>query len=234
MLLSASVIISATNAQKTFSDPNAEVRNVGSFTSISVSNAFEVHIVQDTKDAVAVSASTDEYRSRIQTKVENGRLIIRMDDDKKFWRGLSGDKLKLKAYISVRNLEKLSVSGACKVEMEGGIKGENLAIDVSGASDVSGKVTVKKLVVDISGASDVTLEGSTSDLKVDLSGASDFKAYELSADYCVASLSGACSATFTVNKEMAVDASGASSVKYKGSGMLRDIRTTGASSVKKT
>src|SRR5262245_52807738 len=93
-------------SQKTINDPNAEPRSVGSFHAIKISNAFDVYISQSSQDAVAVSASKTEYRDKIVTKVENGVLIIKFDEDKKFWKSLGGDKTKLKAYISIKKIDR--------------------------------------------------------------------------------------------------------------------------------
>ena len=158
-------------------------------------------------------------------------LIIRFDNDKKFWKGVDGDKMKLKAYISVKELHRLSVSGACNVVMEDGIKGDDLRINLSGASDLQGKVDVKRLIVNISGASDMEIKGSALDVSVDVSGASDFKSFDLTTDVCIAEASGASSVAITVNKELSAQATGASDIKYRGGGVIKAIRTRGASSV---
>ena len=60
-------------AQKTINDPNAEARQVSGFRSISVSNSFEVYISQGTEEGLAISASKEEYRRKIETKVERCR-----------------------------------------------------------------------------------------------------------------------------------------------------------------
>lgn len=226
LMLSASLF-----SQKTINDPNAEVRQLSGFHAIKISNAFDVYITQGNEEAVAVSASTAEYRNNIKTSVENGTLIIRFDNEKKFWKGWNGDKVKLKTYISVKKLDKLSVSGACDVFMEEGISADDLMISFSGASDLKGKINAKNLVVDINGASDITLAGTVADLKVEASGASDFKGFELVTNYCEAKASGASSVSITVNKELSANASGASDVRFKGEGLIRDIKTSGASSV---
>ena len=218
-------------AQKTVNDANAEQRQVSGFHTISIANAFEVFITQGNEEAVAISASSSEIKERIKTTVENGVLIIRFDDDKKFWKLFNSDKQKLKAYISVKRLDKLSVSGACNVYMEEGISSGDLIIRFSGASDLKGKVNAKNLSVDLSGASDITLSGNAANLKVEASGASDFKGYELITNYCEAKASGASSVFITVNKELNATASGASDVKFKGEGLIRNIKTSGASSV---
>ncbi len=217
--------------QKTVNDANAERRTVGSFHSINIANAFDVYISQGNEEAVAISGSSSEIRDRIKTSVENGALVIRFDDDKKFWKLFNMDKQKLKAYISVKKLDKLTVSGACDVFMEEGISSDDLTIHFSGASDLKGKVNAKNLKVDLSGASDITLSGNAANLKIETSGASDFKGYDLITNYCEAKASGASSVFITVNKELNANASGASDVKFKGEGLIRNIKTSGASSV---
>ena len=218
-------------AQKTINDPNAEPRNLSGFHAIKISNAFTVYISQGNEDAVAISASKAEYKAKIITKVENGVLIIRFDEDKKFWKGWNGDKQKLTAYISIKKIDRLDVSGACDVYFEEGLSAEGLSVDLSGASDIKGKIEAKTLKVDISGASGATISGNAATLDIEASGASDFKGYELVTNYCDARASGASSVNITVNKELNANASGASSVRFKGEGLIRDIKTSGSSNV---
>jgi hypothetical protein len=68
-------------------------------------------------------------------------------------------------------------------------------------------------------------------LKLTCTGASDFKGYELATDYSDVSATGASSIKITVNKELSVRATGASDVHYKGTGLIREVKSTGASSV---
>ncbi len=198
---------------------------------INISSSFELFIKQGDAESIEVSASNEEYLDKINVTIENGEVIIRYDNQKSFWLGWNSDRLNLKAVVTLKNLEKLTTSGACNTYFEEGINVENLSINVSGASDVKGNLTVKNLNVEMSGASDVLLSGSVSNLKVNVSGASDFKGYNLNADYCNSKLSGAASAKISVNKELTANASGASSVKYIGSGIIRDIKMSGASSI---
>jgi len=68
-------------------------------------------------------------------------------------------------------------------------------------------------------------------LSVEASGASDFKGFDMTTNYCTAEASGASSVNITVNKELNAKASGASSVRFKGEGLIRDIKTSGSSNV---
>ncbi len=214
-------------AQKTINDPNAEVREAKNFHAIELSSAFDVYLTQSNEESVAVSASEAKYQENIKVDVKGGVLIVRYDNKGK-WN--SGNK-KLKAYISFKQLDRLNVSGACDVYVVENWKADNLKIDLSGASNLKGSLDAAKLMVDQSGASDMTLSGTVGQLNIEASGASDFKGFDLAVDYCNAKASGASDIKITVNKELSAEASGASDVRYKGNGLMRDIKTSGASSI---
>lgn len=217
------------SAQK-INDPNAEVREAKNFHAIRISSAFDVYITQSNEESVAVSASETKYKEEIEVKVEGGVLVVglRKNGLLKKW---NDGKMKLKAYISFKDIDKLDVSGACDIYVQGQIKADNLKIILSGASDLKGDFNVSKMDIDLNGASDMTMKGETSNLKVSASGASSFKGFDLQTDYCDAEVSGASAVQITVNKELSARASGASDIRYKGAGLIRDIKTSGASSV---
>lgn len=211
-------------------DPNAEVREAKNFHGINLSSAFDVYLSQSNEEAVAVSAAETKFREHIVVEVKDGILYVGYDSKGLRWG--SGNK-KLKAYISFKQIDKLTISGACDVFITGTLKAGDLSINQSGASDLKGKIEVSKLSVDLSGASDITVNGSAAQLNVEASGASDFKGYELVTDVCNASASGASDIKVTVNKELSAQASGASDVRYKGNGVIRDIKSSGSSKVSK-
>ncbi|HKB45951.1 MAG TPA: head GIN domain-containing protein [Chitinophagaceae bacterium] len=210
-------------------DPNAEVREAKNYHGISVSSAFDVYLTQSNEEAVAVSASETKFRERIKVEVKDGILHVWYDNEGK-WN--TGNK-KLKAYISFRAIDKLTISGACDVFISGTLKADDLTIRLAGASDLKGKLDSKKLTIDLNGASDMTVTGTAGQLSVEASGASDFKGFDFTTDYCDAHASGASDIKITVNKELSAHASGASDVHYKGDAVIRDLKTSGASSVSK-
>lgn len=218
----------AAQAQKVINDPNVEARQVGSFTKIDISSAFDVVITQGNSEGVAVSSNIAADNENIYTKVENGKLKIGYRNNGKKWY----KNHNLKAYISVKNIEAIEGSGASKIHIEGSLAAQNLAIQLSGATDLKGALAVNQnLDLHLSGASDVTLTGAVGSLKIDASGASDIKAFDLMAGNCSVDASGACSIRISVEKEMSADLSGASTVQYKGNAMIREIKTSGASNI---
>lgn len=212
--------------KQVISDANAQQRNLNGFHAIKVSHAFDVYISQGNEEGVVVSAKNPEFRDKITTEVKDGVLIIGYDE--RMWKG--GNR-NLKAYISVKELDKLSASGACDVVITGTLKAKELSIDLSGASDLKGTIEAEFLSADLNGASDVSINGKVSGLKVEASGASDFKGYDLQTEKCDAKASGASDIKITVNKELNAEASGASGVSFKGTGVIRDIKSSGASSI---
>lgn len=228
-LLLVSSLALAIHAQQVH-DPNAEVREARGYHGIDVSNAFDVYLDQGNDEAVAVSASEIKYRDLIKVEVKNGILHIWYDNKGRWSRG----NKKLKAYISFKQIDKLSVSGACDVFISGTLKADDLSVNLSGASDVKGKIDVKKITIDLSGASDMNVTGSVAQFSIEASGASNFKGYDLVTDYCDVRASGASDIRITVNKELSAHVTGASDVHYKGEGLVRDIKTSGAGSVSRT
>jgi hypothetical protein len=227
--LAVLVFCTAGFAQKPIKDVNAQVRQAKNFHGISVGYAFDVYLSQGTEEAVAVSSADEKYLEKITVDVKDGILYIGLE---KGWKMHMGNK-KFKAYISFKNIDKLNISGACDVFVEGAIKAENLKVDLSGASDLRAKLDVSKLTVDLSGASDMSVQGIATQLSIEASGASKFKGFDLRTDFCNANASGASDIKITVTKELSVHASGASDIDYKGDGVIRDLKTSGASSVSK-
>lgn len=209
-------------------DPNAVVRDAKDFHGISVSSAFDVYLTQSNTEAVAVSATEEKHRERIKVEVKAGILHISYDSKGLNW---SSGNRKLKAYISFKNIDRLNVSGACDVYISGTLKADNLHIDQSGASDLKGKLEVNKLTVDLSGASDITVNGTAAQLSIEASGASSFKGFDLNTETCDARASGASDIKVTVNNQLSVNASGASDIRYRGKGLIKEVKTSGSSSV---
>ncbi|HSC55164.1 MAG TPA: head GIN domain-containing protein [Phnomibacter sp.] len=214
-------------AQTTINDPNVELRSTGAFNSIVVSSAIDLVVTQNSKVAVAVSASDPKYVANITTEVKDNTLYIGYKGS-----GSWGPKY-MRAYVSAPTLYRMAASGACNIKTEGEFKGQAMEISLSGSSDFKGAVQVTSLKLSASGSSDIVISGTAVNLKVDVNGSSDLKGFELVTDYGDISASGASDVSITVNKELKVKASGASDVFYKGSGVIKEISASGSSDIKK-
>jgi len=209
-------------------DANAELRTLNApFHAIRISGGMDLYLSQSDKESIAVSASEERFRNGIKTVVENGVLRIYYDGEKTW----SSKNKKLKIYLSFRDLDRIDASGATDIRVSGTIAVDSLNMVLSGACDFKGAVKLDKLIMDLSGASDVKISGTAGDVKIESSGASDVKGFDLAADFCSAKASGASDINITVNKELNAYASGASDIYFKGAGLIRDLKSSGASNV---
>ncbi len=221
----------AAQAQKfVISDANAQLRTVAPFTGVRISSAIDLYLSQGDETAVAVSAEDPAVRDRIKTEVKDGELRIWFDGQG--WKNWRGNKA-MKAYVSIKSINSLKASGACDVKLMGKIKADKLSVDLSGASDLEGELDCNKLEMDVSGASDLRLQGTMGSTALRLNGASSVKGWGLTTDYCEVDAGGASSINIVVNKELSVKASGASDINYRGDGVIKEMKTSGASSISK-
>ncbi len=215
------------NAQVTVHDANAVVRNTPAFNSIVLSSAIDLYFTQSAKPGVAVSANDARFTENITTEVRNNTLYIDYKGSNTF-----GAKF-LRAYVSAPEVFRISASGACNVRIEGDYKGQDLNVTLGGSSDFRGKVYLTNLNLSVSGSSDIFIEGSAVNFRADISGSSDLKAQDLVTQFADISAAGASDVTVNVTKEMKANASGASTIFYLGSGVVKEVSTTGASNIKK-
>jgi hypothetical protein len=229
LFISGLVSANAQETQHLVKDANAQQRSVGSFTGIQVSGAIDVYVTQSKESAVAVSAASAEMRDNIITEVRGNTLYVSFKGN---WSSGWKDP-KAKAYISISTLEMLDVSGASDVNLVGTIKGGDLLVKLAGASDIKGDIQYNNARFVITGASDSKLTGKVGRIKIQASGASDCNCYDLIADIAEINASGASDVQINVQQEISVQASGASSVNYKGSPQLKTAKVEGASSFSK-
>jgi hypothetical protein len=252
ILLLAGFALNAQEKTAVVYDENAQLRKVPSFTAISVSSAIDLYLTQSNKNEVAVSASNDEIRDHIITEVVGGTLIIRLGDRGTWMSWRKWGNYKTKAYVSIKDIDALTASGACNVnlvntiespkmriklsgasDLRGNIKAGVLMYQLTGASDYKGEVTANSIDIDGSGASNIELTGNVDDLAVEVSGASDAKLYNLTAKGAILRASGASNIGVTVTEILRANSSGASDINYKGNPNVKESNTSGASSIRR-
>ena len=252
LLLLAGFVVNAQENKSIVYDENAQQRKVPSFTAISVSSAIDLYLTQSNKNEVAVSATNDEIRDHIITEVVGGTLIIRLGDKGSWFSWRKWGNYKTKAYVSIKDIDALTASGASNVHLvntiespkmriklsgasdfKGNIKAGVLMYQLTGASDYKGEVSANSIDIDGSGASSIELIGRVDDLAIEVSGASDAKLYNLTAKGALLRASGASNIGVTVTEILRANSSGASDINYKGNPNVKESNTSGASSIKR-
>lgn len=252
ILLLAGFALNAQEKTAIVYDENAQVRKVPSFTAISVSSAIDLYLTQSNKNEVAVSATNDEIRDHIITEVVGGTLIIRLGDKGTWFSWRKWGNYKTKAYVSIKDIDALTASGASTVHLvntiespkiriklsgasdfKGNIKAGVLMYQLTGASDYKGEVSANSIDIDGSGASNIELTGNVDDLAIEVSGASSAKLYNLTSKGAILRASGASNIGVTVTEILRANSSGASDINYKGNPNVKESNTSGASSIRR-
>ena len=252
LLFLVGFVVNAQENKSIVYDENAQQRKVPSFTAISVSSAIDLYLTQSNKNEVAVSATNDEIRDHIITEVVGGTLIIRLGDKGSWFSWRKWGNYKTKAYVSIKDIDALTASGASTVHLvntiespkmriklsgasdfKGNIKAGVLMYQLTGASDYKGEVSANSIDIDGSGASSIELIGKVDDLAIEVSGASDAKLYNLTAKGAILRASGASNIGVTVTEILRASSSGASDINYKGNPTVKESNTSGASSIRR-
>ena len=229
--LMAFVALNAAAQTKIVNDPNAKARELtGEFTAVSVATGIELYLTQGNEVSLAVSSSDPKFEEGFKTIVKDGVLKIYYEQKESRW-----EKGRiLKAYLSVKSLEKLMVSSGAKINTVNTFNAGNLAISISSGAQFEGAIKANELTVDQSSGSKIDIAGSAGTVNVEASSGASFNGFELAAETCTAKVSSGAAIKITANKELNANASSGGSVKYKGSAATNNIRKSSGGSVTKS
>jgi hypothetical protein len=111
------------------------------------------------------------------------------------------------------------------------LSGDQLRVELSGASRLDGPVDLRSATATLSGASQAELSGRAGSVNASASGASHLILQQLQVDALEVSLSGASDAEVSVRRTISANLSGASSLRYRGSPTFTRQDVSGGSSV---
>ncbi len=160
-------------AQNLVYDSNAEERKVAAFNGLSVGGGVVIYLSQGNEQAVAVSAEDERNVSKIKTEVKDGVLKIYVDAA--MWNNWNWGNKKIKAYVTVTELNKLELSGGSIGKLVDELSVASLDVECHGGSILNGTIKTSQLNMDLSGGSIATIEGSATNASVEASGGSIVK-----------------------------------------------------------
>ena len=191
-----------------------ETRDVGSFSSISLSLPADLYLTQGNDTKVVIEAE-QKILDLIRTEVVGNNLKIKYKNG--IWNIRSNKHIKI--YVSTPDVEGLFLSGSGNIKAETQIKTKSLDFSISG----SGNIVIDDLVASdieghISGSGDIDLSGSeTSEtMEISISGSGDFFAENLKVNSVELRISGSGSCRVFAVSELEASISGSGSVYYKG------------------
>ncbi len=222
------IIILALLVSSAGSAQDRQKRDVDGFTALSFGAAGELFLKQGNNFSVELEGDKDLLEV-IETEVKNGRLVIRKTN----WRIMRNEKVTV--YITMPEIDGLSVSGSGKLEANGPVNAGDIDISVSG----SGKVLLNDLKVEgiecsISGSGDIRIKGFAKDpAEVSISGSGSFNGEEFRMEELEVHISGSGSCRCWVEGDLEASVSGSGNIYYKGDAQRVDARISGSGKVRK-
>jgi len=193
-------------AQSSLLAQKTETRNVSNFSAIEASSVFNITLNKSATESLVIEADED-IMPYVRTVVKSGVLKLYLDNNK------NTNVKTLKATIGVKELKKISLSGACKLASNDVFEAPTFNIQLSGACAIKLNVKTEKLKTDAGGACNLDLIVETQEAKFEASGASNLK-LQLNAGKAVFDMSGAGKADIKGKADKAeFGVSGACSVK---------------------
>lgn len=220
-------------SQKTINDPNVQKRSASGYHGVSVSGSIELFLTQGNEEAVAVSAAEPKWVDKVITEVKDGILHIYMENEKKMNVDLGFGSKKIRAYVSVKSIDYLSLAGSGKVHIEGNLKAEELKINISGSGNIKGGLAVNDLTIGLSGSANADFSGNAEKSDFHISGSGNIGTYDLTTAFCKVSISGSGNVRTTVTKELSAHISGSGNISIKGAAMIKDYTSSGSGKFKR-
>jgi hypothetical protein len=207
----------------------SQVRPVAAFTGINVGTGIELTLTAGPTQRVEVSASTAEYRDRIQTTVENGVLMLRYKNpDDRYNRDRTNKELR--ASITADQLTALTANSGSSVRTSGSFAAtQEFRLDVSSGATVRADLATEALTVRQSSGSTIDLSGRAARLDLSTSSGSTFDGEKLHTDHCRAEASSGSSVRIAVKEDLVAEASSGGSVRYYGAPVLTKRTSSGGS-----
>ncbi|RLD68042.1 MAG: hypothetical protein DRI84_00875 [Bacteroidetes bacterium] len=161
--------------------------------------------------------------------VDASKIEVDIQDEKLFLNVKGSANMNSQIHIYTKDFREIEVSTASNIHTEGQLKGEQLKIKVSGASNVKLNIDYTALNVFITGASDLWVFGRADTLNLVCSGASDFDSYGTKNIFSRVEVSGASDVNVNPDSTLIAELTGASELRFKKEPKQKFIKATGSS-----
>ncbi|MFW5773321.1 MAG: head GIN domain-containing protein, partial [Tangfeifania sp.] len=193
-----------------------EIRDVSEFSKISLNVSGKLYLQQGDRQRVEIVAKSSTLED-IVTEVKGGELIIRFKNRNVFWRSFNPGKIEI--YVSVPEIEGLSVSGSGDIIADERINSRRMSLAVSGSGNIRlDDLRTDRVKSSISGSGGVFIGsgGMAEDFEASISGSGSVKAEDFEAENVKVHISGSGNCSIHAAETLNVRVAGSGSVYYSG------------------
>ncbi|MEL6864669.1 MAG: head GIN domain-containing protein [Bacteroidota bacterium] len=196
------------NCEKGEGDIVSQELTLNEFYGIELKIDADVYLVQGAKQKVLVEGQ-ENIVDLIELDIQDDIWEIEFDDCVRNY-----DQLKI--FVTLPDVDKLSLSGSGKIESEGLLTTEFLELRVSGSGDMNLELDAIELEARIAGSGEMQLEGVVDKADLSISGSGDFEAFGMETGQMEINISGSGDADVNVADQLDIKISGSGDVRYKG------------------
>jgi hypothetical protein len=192
---------------------------------LDVAYGFDVHVRFGQPEAVTVTYD-DNLADLLDVRVDDSTLRIQLKPNTSV-----ENRPTLRAEVTMSRLEEIRAAGASTVTVADTVPTSGLRLLISGSSRVDAELALDEAEATVSGASRLKLTGRANTLNAAGSGASELELTGLKLEDLDITLSGASHGSVQVDRTIAAQVSGASTLTYAGTPQFIKRDTSGASSI---
>ena len=205
-------------------------RHLSGFNSVSVAGSFDVFIVQGSSESVKVEAPSD-VMDHIITEVNGNELKIFNKRDNWNWGDWFGNHKKIAVYVSIKDVNSISLSGSGDVFFKEGLSASSLRLRITGSGDILGKVDVKTLESSVSGSGDLKISGRADNSTVSVVGSGNFTGRNLVTITTAVRVTGSGDADVNASERVDASVRGSGDVRYTGGAKNVSSSKTGSGDI---
>jgi len=220
-LLLLAAMITATAQRRTI--------NLDNFSELSFGVSGTLYLTQGANEKVEIECSDDAFE-QIEFKMDGDKLKIR---NEKNWSWKNWNNEKVKIYVTMKNIEGISVSGSGNLVGQNRFDTGDLYLALSGSGGMDIRTNSDDVDISVSGSGSMELDGSGDNADISISGSGRVKAEDFEVRVCEASISGSGSCRITATKEIDARISGSGSVYYGGNPDRVSSNSSGSGKIRK-
>lgn len=204
--------------------------SVDAFSKLTFGISGNVYIKQGSKQTIEVECS-DKVFDKISFDHSGDELKIKSNESWSWGSGIN--KSALTIYITMVDINALSVGGSGSIYGDGTIKTGNIGLYVSGSGNIELDLSADELKTRVSGSGQISLTGDAKSLDAHISGSGSVKAQDISVKTVDAAVSGSGSIYIEATEEIKAKISGSGNIYYTGDPKNIDSRTSGSGKVRR-
>lgn len=224
LILMCSIMVLPAMAEK-------EVRDVSEFSKISLRISGKLYLEQGDRQRVEIVAKSSTLED-IVTEVKDDELIIRFKNNNVFWRSFNPGSIEI--YVSVPEIEGLSVSGSGDIIAGDRITSRRMSLAVSGSGNIKlDELHTDQVKASVSGSGGLEIGsgGMAEEFEASISGSGSVKAADFEAKNVEVHVSGSGNCSIHAVETLKARVAGSGSVYYSGSPQI-DSSVSGSGRVR--